>query len=161
MKRSLVKKSPAATTISESFLIENNSFVEISKTLTSEQIQRRQLFLQRTKVDLLPDIISRKRFYMLLIDSMALKGISELDIFEKTHISSELLDKIRNMDMKFQFSYAWLEKLAPQLFQVECWEELRPVFKLPYISYQERINNLIEDLQFNSSNPKCSLQEVA
>lgn len=78
---------------------------------------------------------------------MAVKGISELDIFEKTSITEKLLSKIRNLDMEFQFGRPYLEQLAPYLFQVEDWEELRPVFKVPYISYQGRVDNLIEDLQ--------------
>jgi len=82
---------------------------------------------------------------------MAVKGISELDIFEKTSISEKLLSKIRNLDMEFQFSRSYLEQLAPYLFQVEDWEELRPVFKVPYISYQGWVDNLIEDLQYNRS----------
>ncbi|MEG3918569.1 lipase [Microcoleus sp. T3_A4] len=78
---------------------------------------------------------------------MAVKGISELDIFEKLSISEKLLSKIRNLDMEFQFSRSYLEQLAPYLFKVEDWEELRPVFKVPYISYQGWVDNLIEDLQ--------------
>ena len=77
---------------------------------------------------------------------MAVKGISELDIFEKTSITEKLLSKIRNLDMEFQFSRSYLEQLALYLFQVEDWEELRPVFKVPYISYQGWVDNLIEDL---------------
>lgn len=115
--------------------------------MTAEQIQKRDLFLERIKADLLPDITSRKRLYVLLIDSMAVKGISELDIFEKISISEKLLSKIRNLDMEFQFGRSYLEQLAPYLFQVEDWEELRPVFKVPYISYQGWVDNLIEDLQ--------------
>ncbi len=115
--------------------------------MTAEQIQKRDLFLERIKADLLPDITSRKRLYVLLIDSMAVKGVSELDIFEKTSISEKLLSKIRNLDMEFQFGRSYLEQLAPYLFQVEDWEELRPVFKVPYISYQGWVDNLIEDLQ--------------
>jgi hypothetical protein len=115
--------------------------------VTAEQIQKRDLFLERIKADLLPDITSRKRLYVLLIDSMAVKGVSELDIFEKTSISEKLLSKIRNLDMEFQFGRSYLEQLAPYLFQVEDWEELRPVFKVPYISYQGWVDNLIEDLQ--------------
>lgn len=87
---------------------------------------------------------------------MAVKGISELDIFEKFSISEKLLSKIRNLDMEFQFSRSYLEQLAPYLFQVEDWEELRPVFKVPYISYQGWVDNLIEDLQyFNSLFVSC------
>lgn len=87
---------------------------------------------------------------------MAVKGISELDIFEKISISEKLLSKIRNLDMEFQFSRSYLEQLAPYLFQVEDWEELRPVFKVPYISYQGWVDNLIEDLQyFNSLFVSC------
>jgi hypothetical protein len=82
---------------------------------------------------------------------MAVKGISELDIFEKTSITEKLLSKIRNLDMEFQFGRSYLEQLAPYLFQVEDWEELRPVFKVPYISYQGWVDNLIEDLQYNRS----------
>jgi hypothetical protein len=82
---------------------------------------------------------------------MAVKGISELDIFEKTSITEKLLSKIRNLDMEFQFGRSYLEQLAPYLFQVEDWEELRPVFKVPYISYQGWIDNLIEDLQYFNS----------
>jgi|GEM_PF-1357592 len=82
---------------------------------------------------------------------MAVKGISELDIFEKISISEKLLSKIRNLDMEFQFGRSYLEQLAPYLFQVEDWEELRPVFKVPYISYQGWVDNLIEDLQYNRS----------
>ncbi|MEG5059140.1 lipase [Microcoleus sp. A2-C5] len=119
--------------------------------MTAEQIQKRDLFLERIKADLLPDITSRKRLYVLLIDSMAVKGISELDIFEKISISEKLLSKIRNLDMEFQFGRSYLEQLAPYLFQVEDWEELRPVFKVPYISYQGWVDNLIEDLQYNRS----------
>lgn len=85
---------------------------------------------------------------------MAVKGISELDIFEKISISEKLLSKIRNLDMEFQFGRSYLEQLAPYLFQVEDWEELRPVFKVPYISYQGWVDNLIEDLQYNRSIPK-------
>ncbi len=122
--------------------------------MTAEQIKKRDLFLQRIKADLLPDIISRKRLYVLLIDSMAIKGISELEIFEKTSISEKLLSKIRNIDMGFQFGRSYLEELAPYLFQVEDWEELRPVFKVSYISYQGWVDNLIEDLQYNRTIPK-------
>jgi len=122
--------------------------------VTAEQIKKRDLFLQRIKADLLPDIISRKRLYVLLIDSMAIKGISELEIFEKTSISEKLLSKIRNIDMGFQFGRSYLEELAPYLFQVEDWEELRPVFKVSYISYQGWVDNLIEDLQYNRTIPK-------
>ena len=82
---------------------------------------------------------------------MAVKGISELDIFEKTSITEKLLSKIRNLDMEFQFGCSYLEQLAPYLFQVEDWEELRPVFKVPYISYQGWVDNLIEDLQYFNS----------
>ena len=78
---------------------------------------------------------------------MAVKGISELEIFETTSISEKLLSKIRNLDMGFQFGRSYLEELAPYLFQVKNWEELRPVFKVPYISYQGWVDNLIEDLQ--------------
>jgi hypothetical protein len=53
--------------------------------------------------------------------------------------------------MEFQFGRSYLEQLAPYLFQVEDWEELRPVFKVPYISYQGWIDNLIEDLQYFNS----------
>jgi uncharacterized LabA/DUF88 family protein len=82
---------------------------------------------------------------------MAVKGISELDIFEKTSISEKLLSKIRNLDMEFQFSRSYLEQLAPYLFQVEDWEELRPVFKFPYIYYRNEVDNLIKDLQVAES----------
>lgn len=88
---------------------------------------------------------------MLLVDSMAVKGISELDIFEKTSIPEDLLLKIREMNMEFKFHRSRLEKLAPYLFQVKGWEELRPVFKMPYISYEGRVDKLIEDLQKNRS----------
>ncbi len=84
---------------------------------------------------------------MLLIDSMAVKGISELDIFEKTSISEKLLSKIRNIDMEFQFGRSYVEQLAPYLFQVKDWEKLRPVFKFPYTSYEGYVDSLIEDLQ--------------
>ena len=80
---------------------------------------------------------------------MAVKGISELDIFEKISISEKLLSKIRNLYMEFQFSRSYLEQLAPYLFQVEDWKELRPVFKVLYISYQGWVDNLIEDLQYD------------
>lgn len=93
---------------------------------------------------------------MLVVDSMAVKGISELDIFEKTPISEDLLLKIRNMDMEVKFRLSYLEKLTPYLFQVKDWEELRPVFKVPYISYQGRVDNLIEDLQCNRATPKLA-----
>jgi hypothetical protein len=82
---------------------------------------------------------------------MAVKGISELDIFEKTSIPEDLLLKIREMNMEFKFHRSRLEKLAPYLFQVKDWEELRPVFKMPYISYEGRVDKLIEDLQRNRS----------
>lgn len=122
--------------------------------MTAEQIKKRDLFLERIKADLLPDIISRKRLYVLLIDSMAVKGISEIEIFEKTSISEKLLSKIRNIDMGFQLGRSYLEELAPYLFQVEDWEELRPVFKMSYISYEGWVDNLIEDLQYNRTIPK-------
>ena len=78
---------------------------------------------------------------------MAVKGISELEIFEKTSISEKLLSKIRNIDMDFQFGRSYLEQLAPNLLQVKDWEELRPVFKVPYTSYEGCVDSLIEDLQ--------------
>lgn len=96
---------------------------------------------------MLPDILSRKRLYVLLIDSMAVQGISELDLFEKTSISEKLLSKIRNIDMEFQLGHSYLEQLAPYLFQVKDWEKLRPVFKMPYTSYDGYIDSLIKDLQ--------------
>lgn len=133
-------------------LAENDPFFEyLSTTLTPEQIQKRKLFLQPSKADLLPDITSRKRLYVLLVNSMAVQGISELDLLEKASVSEKLLSKIRNIDMEFKFSYSCLKQLAPYLFQVKDWEELRPVFKMPYISYQEYLDNLIEDLQLNRS----------
>ncbi|MFP5270981.1 hypothetical protein [Coleofasciculus sp.] len=126
----------------------------MNSTLTPEQIEKRELFLPRSKPDLLPDILSRKRLYVLLVDSMAVKGISELDIFEKTSISENLLSKIRDIDMEFKFGRSCLERLAPYLLKVEDWEELRPVFKLPYIYYQGWVDYLIEDLQFNQLIPR-------
>lgn len=105
--------------------------------------------MEYSQPDLLPDVISRKKLYVLLVDSLAVKGISELDLFDKTSITEDLLLKIREMDMDFKFSRSYLQRLAPYLLQVEAWEELRPVFRLPYISYQGWLNNLIEDLQVN------------
>lgn len=93
---------------------------------------------------------------MLLVDSMAVKGISELDIFDKTSIPEDLLLKIRGMNMEFKFHRSRLEKLTPYLFQVKGWEELRPVFKVPYISYGGRVDNLIEDLQWNQLASKAA-----
>lgn len=148
-RRSLVKKKSTTTEVSQSVVTsEKDPFIDyLSTTLTSEQIHKRDLFLQRSKADLLPDILSRKRLYVLLIDSMAVQGISELDIFEKTSISEKLLSKIRNIDIEFQLGHSYLEQLAPYLFQVKDWEKLRPIFKMPYSSYQGRVDKLVEDLQ--------------
>lgn len=82
---------------------------------------------------------------------MAIQNISEVEVLKKTTIPKKLWEKIRHLDMNFNFSRSNLEQLASYLFQVETWEELRPVFKLPYSSYQNNISQLIEDLQFNSS----------
>jgi hypothetical protein len=78
---------------------------------------------------------------------MAIQGISEIEICEKISISEKVLSKIRNIDMEFEFGRSYLEQLAPNLFQVKDWEELRPVFRVPYTSYEGCVDSLIEDLQ--------------
>ncbi|MFM6450352.1 MAG: lipase [Planktothrix sp.] len=82
---------------------------------------------------------------------MAIQNISDVEILQKTAIPKKLWEKIRHLDMNFNFSRSNLEQLASYLFQVETWEELRPVFKLPYSPYQDNISKLIEDLQSHSS----------
>lgn len=100
--------------------------------------------------DLLPERLSRERLKMLLLDTMALQGITESEIFMKTAIEGNLLRVILDVDLTFKFGRSPFERLAPFVYQVDKWEQLRPFFKKPHLTYRNYTDDLIADLQLQS-----------
>lgn len=95
--------------------------------------------------DILPEPLSRQRLKLLLLNSMAVKGISESDILEKINISESLLRAIQELDLQFKFGRSNLEQLAPHLYQVQEWQEFLPIFKQPLTPY-DGVSSLYADL---------------
>lgn len=101
--------------------------------------------------DILPEPLSRQRLKLLLLNSMAVKGISESDILEKTSISESLLRVIQELDLQFKFGRSYLEQLAPHLYQVQEWQEFLPIFKQPLTPYDD-VSSLYADLIVEAAN---------
>lgn len=95
--------------------------------------------------DILPEPLSRQRLKLLLLTSMAVKGIPESEFLEKTKISESLLRAIQELDLQFKFGRSNLEQLAPHLYQVQEWQEFLPIFKQPLTPYDD-VSSLYADL---------------
>ncbi len=125
------------------------AFLEKSKRFsTTVSIISKEYSLSKidsVQKDILPKPLSRQRLKLLLLNSMAVKGISESDILEKIDITESLLRAIQELDPQFKFGRSNLEHLAPHLYQVQEWQEFLPIFKQPLTPYDD-VSSLYADL---------------
>lgn len=111
----------------------------IPKNLSEDEIDSAEQNIQ-------PELLFRQKLKLLLLNSMAVKGILEKDLLEKTDISETLLHVVQKPDIQFKFGLDHLEQLAPHLYQVQEWQEYLPVFKQPLTPY-DNASSLYGDLR--------------
>jgi hypothetical protein len=109
-----------------------------SKNLSEDEIDS-------AEQDILPESLFRQRLKLLLLNSMAVKGILEKDLLEKTDISESLLRAVQEPEKQFKFGLDHLEQLALHLYQVQKWQGYLPIFKQPLTPYED-VSSLHADL---------------
>lgn len=115
---------------------------------TSRKSQQKEDVCQ----DLLPSQQARERLRILLLNSMATRGIvSSSQIITETGINGSLLRVVLEVNTSFRFGLSALEELAPFLYKVEGWNQLHPLFETPQVSYKDCVDELIADLQKENS----------
>ena len=98
--------------------------------------------------DLLPSQQARERLKILLLNSMATRGIvSSSQIITETGVNGSLLRVVLEVDTSFKLGLTPLEELAPFLYKVKGWNQLHPLFRTPQVSYKDCLDELIADLQ--------------